>query len=583
MVIHTVTNLVGFRTITFSNGVGYLVNGKKVVLRGICHHEFWPTDGRTSSRAESDLDIGLIKDMNFNTVRMTHYPPNKTFLEECDRLGLYIYDELPGWAQDYDNTIAPELVREMVIRDVNHPCIIAWDNGNEGGWNTTVDNNSASSTNVYAIWDPQNRHVNRPQSTFNNVQDDHYPGYFSGSVGAGKIAYSCTEILHGLFDGGAGASLSDYWDLMRTATNGIGMFLWVFADEGLVRDDLAGNPMDVQDQQAPDGVMGPYREKEASYYTYKAIYNPAQVTGPNPTAFNGTLAVDNRFSFTSLNQCAFDWQLGWFPDANDPTNTFSTNAFTGGFLVARDSGNFAGPNVAAGMTGSMLLPMFPANGTNYDALRLTAIDPFGNNLYTWTWPLHTPAQIRDRIVGAVSLGAPTISAGTNATEIIVTNGPRVFHFSKTTGILNSLTVSNQPVSFTNGPRPVAGSAWVVNSVTNYYDGTNYYVGINNLASTTNAFLWTLRPDGWLKLNYQYWLTGSQSFMVVTFDYPSNNVTSMSWLGQGPYRDYKNRLAGQEVSSFTPRPRTIRPPDEVFYSKQTIPRGFTLNSLATMVN
>ena len=52
---------------------------RKFVLRGICRHEFWPTDGRTTSLAESDLDIGLIKDMNFNAVRMTHYPPNKIF------------------------------------------------------------------------------------------------------------------------------------------------------------------------------------------------------------------------------------------------------------------------------------------------------------------------------------------------------------------------------------------------------------------------------------------------------------------------------------------------------------------------
>ena len=548
-IVHTITNQIGFRTITFVNQQGYFINGKKVVLRGICRHEFWPIDGRTSSLAESDLDIGLIKDMNFNAVRLTHYPPSKAFLDECDRLGLYVYDELPGWAQSYDDAIAPELVREMVIRDVNHPSIIAWDNGNEGGWNTSVDNYSSTSTNVYAIWDPQNRHVNRPRSTFNNVQDDHYPGYFSGNMGAGKIAYSATEILHGLFDGGAGASLPEYWNLMRTAPNGVGMFLWAFCDEGLVRDDLSGHPIDVQDQQAPDGVVGPYRQPEASYYAFKATYNPVQVAAPNPVTFNGALAVENRFDFTSLNQCTFHWQLGWFPDPNDPASTFSTNALTGGFIPVLDGGDFSGPNVAPGASGSLGLPAFPANRTNYDALRLSAMDPFGRNLYTWTWPLHTPAQIRDRIQATAS-SASLISAGTNATEILVTNGSRVFRFSKTTGVINSLTVSNQPVSFSNGPRPLTGAAWNISSVTNYSDGTNYYVGMNSLAGGTNAFLWTVRPDGWLKLNYQYWLAGAQNWMGVTFDYPSNNVISMDWLGQGPYRDYKNRLAGQEIFTHT---------------------------------
>jgi len=243
--IHTVTNLIGFRTITFSNNVGYFVNGKKIVLRGVTRHEFWPNDGRTSSQSEDDMDINIIKDMNFNAVRMSHYPPNKVWLQECDRLGLYIFDELGGWQHAYDNTLAPELVREMVIRDINHPCVIAWDNGNEGGWNTTVDNNSATSTNVYAIWDPQNRHVNRPgygTGTFNSVVDDHYPSYgtFTGELGAGLPVCLPTEILHANYDGGGGASLSDYWDLMRTATNGAGMFTWAFLDEGLVRDDEGG-------------------------------------------------------------------------------------------------------------------------------------------------------------------------------------------------------------------------------------------------------------------------------------------------------------------------------------------------------
>jgi hypothetical protein len=191
------------------------------------------------------------------------------------------------------------------------------------------------------------------------------------------------------------------------------------------------------------------------------------------------------------------------------------------------------------------LPGFPANGTNYDALRLIATDPLGNNLYTWTWPLHTPAQIHDRILGAVSLSAPVISAGSSATEIIVTNGPRIFHFSNTSGLLNSLSVSNQPVSFTNGPVLVTGS-WGAVTLTNYSDGTNYIIMANDPASSPNAFQWCLRPDGWLKLVYVYTLTGSNSFMGITFNYPSNQVTGMSWLGRGPYRVYKNRIAGQEV-------------------------------------
>jgi hypothetical protein len=66
---------------------------------------------------------------------------------------------------------------------------------------------------------------------------------------------------------------------------------------------------------APDGILGPYREKEASYYTVKALWSPVQITAPSLASFNGTLAVENRFDFTDLNQCTFRWQLGSFPES----------------------------------------------------------------------------------------------------------------------------------------------------------------------------------------------------------------------------------------------------------------------------
>ena len=561
VVVHSVTNQIGFRTIAFVAHQGFFVNGKKVTMRGICHHEEWPTTGRTSSDAQNSNDVSMIKDMNFNAVRESHYPEDKTFLQECNRQGLYVLEEMDSYQSDIDITDGVAHIYEMIRRDVNDPCIIGWDNGNEASWSSgstlaSLDGGNAGSTNYYAVYDVQKRQVIRPKGgIFMNLNDMHYPTYsgLTNSIGSGLTAFSCTEILHAIYDGGGGASLQEYWDAMRTAPNGAGMFVWSWDDEGIIRIDQGGI-MDVRGASAPDGIVGPYREKEASYYSYKKIYSPVQIGAPDPATFTGTLAVSNRFDFTDLSQCTFDWQLGWYPDPTDPAGNFTTNALTGGLLAGLDSGSFSSsplaPGSGTGTPGSLTLPSFPSNWTNYDALRLTATDPFGNNIYTWTWPLHTPTQIRDRILGQISINAPTITAGTSASEIIVTNGSRIFHFSKTSGAINSLTVSNLPVSFTNGPMPVAGPAWVVTSITNYSDGTNYYVGVNNLASTTNAFLWILRPDGWLKLNYQYWLTGTQNFMGITFNYPSNQVTAMNWLGQGPYRVWKNRSAGQEIFTHT---------------------------------
>ena len=552
--VHTETNQIGFRTVTLVPNQGFFVNGRKVILRGVCHHEEWPDSGRTTSALVSSNDVALIKDMNFNAVRLSHYPQSRAFLQECNRQGLYVFEEMNSYQFVIDLTNGINHVYEMIRRDVNDPCVIAWDNGNEGGWNGNLDGANSGATNYFALYDVQNRLVVRPgvNATFQNLFDTHYPTYasFTGSLGSGKPAYMTTEILHALYDGGGGASLQQYWDAMRTASNGAGMFTWTWDDAGVVRADLGGI-LDVRDNHGPDGIVGPYREKEASYYSYKDIYSPVQVGAPDPASFTGTLPVTNRFDFTDLSQCTFDWQLGWYADPADPTNFFSSSPLTGGFLVAVDQGSFSGPSLPPGPSGTgsaglLVLPSFPGNGTNYDALRLTATDPSGQNLYTWTWPLYTLVQIRDRILGRVSAAAPAITAGTSVTEVIVTNGPRIFHFSRASGMLNSLTVSNLPVSFTNGPAPVAGPAWTVTSFTNYSDGTNYYIGVNSLSSQTNAFLWMIRPDGWVKLTYQYWLAGVQSFMGITFNYPATRVTGLNWLGQGPYRVWKNRSAGQEV-------------------------------------
>jgi hypothetical protein len=537
--VHSRTETIGFRTITFTNSVGFFLNGKKVMLRGVNRHDFWPDSGRTTSRALSIADIELMKSMNLNAVRMSHYPPAKHFLEECDRLGLLVLDELGGWQRPpYDNNIAPKLVRELVVRDVNHPCIFAWANGNEGGSNPTVDDD-------YGLWDPQNRVVLHPANWASEitggVRTHHYATYrqVTNYLGAGKPVFLPTEIQHGLYDGGGGAGLEDHWNAMRAAPNSGGMFIWALLDEGLVRDDQ-GSAINVAGDLAPDGILGPYREKEASYYTVKALWSPVQITAPNPATFNGTLAVENRFDFTDLNQCTFRWQLGRFPDPSDPTNGLNV-----GFLPVVDGGAFTGPAMAPAQCGSLNLDL-PGDGALYGALRITAADPHGREIYTWTLPLQSPAQIHQQITSAVNTNHPSLRAGINGPQLNVTNGARVYRFDLTNGRLLGATISNVPVSFANGPRPVAGN-WTITNVTHGFNGGDYVLTVNNVTDAADGFQWRVRANGWVNLRYRYTLTGTQQWCGVTFDYPETNVTAMRWLGQGPYRVWKNRLPGQELA------------------------------------
>ena len=153
-VLHRHKERIGFRTVDFRPQDGLYVNGVKVVLKGINRHSFWPDGGRTTNKQISIDDVELIKAMNMNAVR-SHYPPDEHFLDACDSLGLFFIDELAGWQNSYDTPTGEKLLGEMLRRDVNHPCIIIWSNGNEGGWNKKLDP-------LFAQYDPQHRHVIHP-------------------------------------------------------------------------------------------------------------------------------------------------------------------------------------------------------------------------------------------------------------------------------------------------------------------------------------------------------------------------------------------------------------------------------------
>ena len=486
-VLHELQQRFGFRTIEIRLGEGLFVNGQHVLLKGVCHHVAWPTLGRSSSDRIAALDVSLIQDMNMNAVRMSHYPPDEKFLDLCDEKGLYVLDELTGWQHKYDTDVGHQHVKEMISRDVNHPSILIWDNGNEGGWNTNLD---ADFTQL----DPQHRAVNHPWAKFGDIHDPHYPDYKSLVQGlAGNLVYLPTEFLHGLYDGGLGAGLDDYWNAMRASKVSAGGFLWVFADEGVQRND-SNNVVDVKGNWAPDGIMGPYREKEASYYTIKQIWSPVQLPDVLPTDFDGILPVENRYEFTDLSQCSFSWQLRKFGDA-------------AGFQ-SMGEGKVTSPEVAAGKTGTLKFEL-PTNWKRADALALTARNPSGHELWTWVYPL--PPQNK-----FTPTGSP-IASTMEGNELRLKNGDVVAGVEPTTGQLLGVKVGGKDFSLTSAP-------------------------ISNAK-------WTLLDSGWLKLDYAVDPAAQASAtneIGIAFNYPEAKMLKKTWLGDGPYRVWRNRLKGQTL-------------------------------------
>lgn len=370
---HTVTERFGFRTFEVRPNDGLYLNGTKIILKGVNRHCFNADTGRTISRAQSYADVRLIKEMNMNAVRMSHYQPDKHFLEACDELGLYVLDELAGWQGFYDTPTGTRLIGQLVRRDVNHPSILFWDNGNEGGWNTEVDGE-------FAKWDIQRRPVLHPWAKFSEVDTDHYEVWDSHvAKSGGPMIYMPTEFLHGLYDGGIGAGLRDYWDVMMMSPTVAGGFFWVFADEGIARTDQGGR-LDNAGNLAPDGIVGPRHEREGSFYTVKEIWSPVRISLPAvlPADWDGTVAVANGYDFTALSACRFRWE--WVRSGHDHERV----------LAAAEQ---AGPAVAPRRAGHLACPLPPADRPAADFLRLTALGPDGGQLWSATAWTAAPAAV----------------------------------------------------------------------------------------------------------------------------------------------------------------------------------------------
>jgi beta-galactosidase/beta-glucuronidase len=249
--LHKVQQKFGFRTIQIKYRDGIYVNGVKVKMKGVNRNSFWPTSGRTTSKKISIDDVLLMKDMNMNAVRMSHYPPDDHFLDACDSLGLFVMDELAGWHGHYSTSTGAKLLKEMIAHDVNHPSIVLWSNGNEGGHNLELDT-------LFDQYDIQQRGVVHPWENYGGIETQHYRqyDYGIGNYDQGHSIIMPTEFLHGWFDGGHGAGLEDYWEMMWRKPLYAGGFLWDFADQAVVRHDLKDS-LDTDKFRAADGIMGP--------------------------------------------------------------------------------------------------------------------------------------------------------------------------------------------------------------------------------------------------------------------------------------------------------------------------------------
>ena len=555
--LHVERQKFGFRTIEYRhqyNGDkedGVFINGQKVIMKGVNRHSFRPESGRTLSKAKNIEDVKLIKSMNMNAVRLSHYPADPEFLDACDSLGLYVECEQPGWHWAHDTMTGSQIVEEMVTRDVNHPSIIFWSNGNEGGFNYELEP-------VFKKLDIQQRVVLYPWANRNGFETKHYRSWGeTAEYMRQKEIFMPTEFLHGLYDGGHGAGLKDYWKLMMSNPRCAGGFLWDLMDQAVVRTDQNGI-LDPVGNFGSDGIVGPHMEKEGSYYTIREIWSPIQISVHNSefsvSAFKSQhlllgkeLVIKNDYNFTNLKDCSLRYRWIDLPYYGGTAEKFVTE------------GKISLPSVEPGESITLSVPK--GNG---GMLELTAIDPSGQEVMTWRF-LKRNQFPSDFLFGEVS----QTKAETDNT-LTVTVGPASYTFSKKDGRLMSVKTSKHNYSLSNGPRFVAAKRadrsddgfynhddkQAFQKKTKYteyadqgaFDGfelENGHLIVRYRHGSLQTVDWRFFDDGSVLLSANVMFNGVVDIMGIGFDYPESLVNSKRWVGRGPYRVWENRMDGPQ--------------------------------------
>ena len=349
-VSETVRAKVGLKEVTWDGGV-LKVNGYPVKLRGVNHHDISPENGRAVTDVEQWRDVRLIKDANCNFIRTSHYPPSKALLDACDRLGVYVLDEIPfGLGNRFldDKSYGPILLERAALtlkRDINRPSVIAWSVGNE---NHITDITLAAARRVKEL-DPsrpwcfpmQPRELvkelkKRPVAELGDLVNWHYPAVVADDPKALKERHFSRydrPYLSGEYAHAYGVDLGLlewYWDeMMWDDPKYAGGAVWMFSDQGIRRRacDMtakerqncvwpdAEHVWDSARDLGTDGVVYSDRTPQTDYFEMRKVYAPVRLGeaavrfSPGGT-FSIAVPVENRQDSLALDAgLACRWRL----------------------------------------------------------------------------------------------------------------------------------------------------------------------------------------------------------------------------------------------------------------------------------
>ena len=317
----------GFRKVEIK-GSDLLVNGKRVLFKGVNRHELDPDGGYVVSRERMEQDIRLMKQFNINAVRTCHYPDDPYWYELCDRYGLYMVAEanIESHGMGYEEqTLARDtaFLREHVDRNLrnvqrnfNHPSVIFWSLGNEAGYGPNFE----AAYEMVRAMDPS-RPVQYERAGYDGRSDIFCPMYvgcdylkeYVENPARTKPLIQC-EYAHAM--GNSGGGFGEYWDLYRNSPKLQGGFIWDFADQSIRWKNKKGktffayggdfNRWDPSDQNfCNNGLFSPERMPNPHAHETKYFYQDiwSAILAPNK------LEITNEFFFRDLSAYALRWEL----------------------------------------------------------------------------------------------------------------------------------------------------------------------------------------------------------------------------------------------------------------------------------
>lgn len=334
---------VGFRKVEIKNKQ-FLVNGQPVLLKGADRHEMDPDAGYNVSEQRMIQDIMMMKRMNINAVRTSHYPNDPRWYDLCDKYGLYVVAEANQESHGFqygDDAAAkkPEFAKQIMERNqhnvsmfYNHPSIVTWSMGNE----TVMGDNFLKAYKWIKSQD-KTRPVQYEQAGRGEGTDIFCPMYYSvaASEKYAKDPNSPMPLIQCEYNhtmGNSGGNLSDYWDLIRKYPILQGGFDWDFVDQALHRNIVKPmsilpykmnneelrkieycyggdyNKYDPSDNNFNcNGIIGP--DRQMNPHAYEVAYQYQNIWTKMVNAETGEVSVHNENFFRDLSNYALAWRL----------------------------------------------------------------------------------------------------------------------------------------------------------------------------------------------------------------------------------------------------------------------------------